>query len=224
MAEIVVDPADPLQKVRIVAGEADQAESVLQEGLADHVHEGSEVAGISPVVLVGDDERAGGRQAAMQFDDSRAIGVSEVVGLEYDVVPLGDDGTTGAFEKRVVVRSENVGPREIEQGFVEWQGFMLQVRDGVPKHLVESGPAKGCLDVVRQRRNLKVPLVGFRRVAVETLVEAIAQPGPVGESRVRSGRCGVLAEAGSDHDGDQTEAKKGDVVELLEITFPVSYS
>ena len=120
MAESVVDPADPLQKVRIVAGEADQAEGVLQERLADRVHEGSEFVGISPVVLVGDDERAVGRQTAMQLDDSRAIGVSEVVGLEHDVVPLGDDGTTGTFEKRVVVRSENIGPREIEQGFVEW--------------------------------------------------------------------------------------------------------
>ena len=127
--------------------------------------------------------------------------MSEVVGLEHDVVPLGDDGTTGAFEKRVVVRSENVGPREIEQSFVKWRGFMLQVRDEVPQHLVEGGPAKVGLDLVRQRRNLKIPLVGSRRVAVEPLVETIAQQGPVGEFRVRAGRRGVLAEAGSDHDG-----------------------
>ena len=74
MAEVVVDPANPLQEVRIVAGESDQAERVLQEGLANRVHEGSEFVGISPVVLVGDDERAVGRKAAVELDDSGAIG------------------------------------------------------------------------------------------------------------------------------------------------------
>ena len=80
---------------------------------------------------------------------------------------------------------------------------MLQVRDGVPQHLVEGGPAKGGLYLVRQRGNLKIPLIGSRKVAVEPLVEAVAQPRPVGESRTRTraGRCSVLAEAGPDHDG-----------------------
>ena len=58
---------------------------------------------------------------------------------------------------------------------MEWRWFMLQVRDEVPQHLVEGGPAKVGLDLVRQRRNLKIPLVGSRRVAVEPLVETIAQ-------------------------------------------------
>ena len=49
-------PADPLAEVGIVAGEADEAEGILQEGLTDGVYEGRGVAGVLSVVLVGDGE------------------------------------------------------------------------------------------------------------------------------------------------------------------------
>ena len=66
----------------------------------------------------------------MELDDASPIGVSQVVGLEDHVVPLGDDGTAGAFQESIVVRREDVRPGESEQFRVEGRRFVLQVGDG----------------------------------------------------------------------------------------------
>ena len=76
---------------------------------------------------------------------------------------------------------------------------MLQVRYGVAQHLIEGGPAEGGFDLVRERGDLEVPVGGPRGAAVEAGVEAVAKLGPIGECRARRGRCGVFAEACSDH-------------------------
>ena len=70
-----------------------------------------------------------------------------------------------------------------------------------PQYPVEGSPAEGGLDLVRQRRDLKVLFLGSGWVAVETLVEAVAQLRPIRECEARAVGCRVLAEAGPAHDG-----------------------
>ena len=71
--------------------------------------------GVSPVVLVGNDESPVRRQAAMELYDPWSVGAAQVVGLEHQVISLRDYRTAGSFEERVVVRGEDVRPRKFKQ-------------------------------------------------------------------------------------------------------------
>src|SRR4051794_28522058 len=56
--KIISDPTAPVKEVGIVAGEPDQTEHVLHDGLLHHIHKGSKLSGVRPKVVLSKDEIA----------------------------------------------------------------------------------------------------------------------------------------------------------------------
>ena len=231
-AEVVADPPGPVQEVRVVPREAQQADGVLHDRLLREVDERGELPRVRPEVLLGQHERPVRRERPVQLDDPGAGGPGDLLGAADDGVPLPQALGGGALEQRVVVRGEDVRPGEFEQGAVQTAGGELPVGRRLEDQVIEGGAAERYRELLGQpqRRTrgrrlapecLPVTVGGSAR-RVEPVDEEAGQVGPHGHRRpAGSPRLRVSAHAGTDHDrgpvGPERPPDRLDVLGIREV-------
>jgi hypothetical protein len=109
-AEVVADPAGPVEEVRIVPGEAEEDEGALHHGLLHEVNERGEADRVAPVVFFGEDERLVGGERTMQLHDPGDSGRRDLRRRPDDVVGSPEHVDLRALQQGVPVRRENICP------------------------------------------------------------------------------------------------------------------
>jgi len=111
-AELIAYPAGPLQKVRVISGETEETEVVFDENLPREIYERRMPHGIGPVILGRENQRILIPQCAMELDDARTAGMSDVGLGPYNLVAEVSNLIGRAFKKGVPVGGEDVRTRE----------------------------------------------------------------------------------------------------------------
>jgi hypothetical protein len=116
--------------------------AAASQSLTNGVDQDGRPLGVGPKVVLGEHEGADGSEAAVQLDDPWPPGARDVLLRQDQIVTGLGHVLAGAFQQRVVVRREDVDPRQREQYLVQFAGPPVVVGNQFGQQAVQGRPTE----------------------------------------------------------------------------------